>query len=151
MAKRGRKKIENPVDKRTSKILVSLTEAEKDEITKRAGQIPIARYCREYLLTCKAMKVPPVIPEANLRIYSESASQVDMLSTLSEELKEYERCAKEGQMAIEAIRDNIEKLRIIMDDYRLSLLKLGELKTTSAETVRNTEETLSERSDDSKS
>lgn len=119
---RGRKK--KPEEQRQNeKITVWLTEAEKHKLTERTGNMAVSQYFRELLLRGRAPKLPPIIPEVNLQVYKNLSEHHTTLKQLSEQFAAHSH----NEQAL-ALANHAEKIRTILENYRISLISLSPRK-----------------------
>lgn len=115
---KGRKKKAEEL-KQKYKITIWLTLEEKEKLTSRAGQLPISSYFRETLLKGRSPKQPPQIPAINLEAYKELSKHIKILRQLSEQFSSHTTLEQ-----AQALAAHSQRIRDMLDKYRLSLIEL---------------------------
>lgn len=115
---KGRRKKPQELQQR-HKITVWLTEAEKQKLTERAGQLPISAYFRELLLKGRPPKQPPIIPAVNWQAYTELSAHLQVLRQLSEQFALH----TQDEQA-QALARGAQRIREALEAYRMSLIDL---------------------------
>ena len=105
--------------KQKAKITVWLTEAEKQRLAERAGQLPISSYFRELLLKGRAPKQPPNIPTINWEAYQKLTGHLNILRQLSGQFE-----AHTMNEQAQAIAQHSQRIAEMLEAYRMSLIGL---------------------------
>ena len=116
--KRGRKRKPEELRQR-QKLTIWLTDIEKERLVARAGTLPISEYFRTLLLSGRAPKQPPIIPEVNLQVYKELSEHLTTLKRLSEQF-----AAHTYSEQAQAIANHADRIKVMLERYRVSLITL---------------------------
>lgn len=115
---RGRKRKPEELKQR-QKLTIWLTDLEKEKLVTRAGTLPISEYFRTLLLSGRAPKQPPTIPEVNLHVYKELSEHLTTLKRLSEQFATHTHSEQ-----AQAIANHADRIKAMLERYRVSLITL---------------------------